>query len=273
MLLAALAVLALAGCGTATTSAGGRSTDRIEGHWIFVSGESADGPIFALPGHAITLELDVNGNEGAVGGQGACNDYGVDVSYDDGRIEVGEMTSTLMGCLPEALVDLDVAYAEALSAVEHAERGDDSLVLTGSETVLRFEPLPPVEISKIVGVRWVLEGVVAGDVLAPESTVSSPVGDPAFLEISADGILSGSLGCRTFEGDWLDVHGRIVTTRLATGRSREGKGCALGSDGPTPLGTQDGTITTVLSSFVPTVDGDRLLLQGKFGQGLVYRRA
>ncbi len=273
MLLAAASVLALAGCGTSTGDAGGLSTDRIEGHWVFVSGDSADGPISAMPGHAITLEMDVNGNEGAVGGQGACNNYGVEVAYNGGRIDVGEMTSTLRDCLPEGLVDLDVAYAEALAGVDHAERSDDSLVLTGPQTVLRFAPLPPVKVSEIIGVPWVLDGVVEGDVLAAESPVSSPVGDPAVLEISEDGTLSGSLGCRTFEGDWLDVYGRLVTTRLTTGRSPEGKGCALGNDGPTPLGTQDAAITNVLSSFVPTVDGDRLLLQGKFGQGLVYRRA
>lgn len=105
---------------------------------------------------------------------------------------------------------------------------------------------------------WTLETLVDGDV------AMAPMGEPATLELRADGTFSGSTGCRPFDGQWVERGEQLLATTFAMGDVA----C------PAELSDQDGHVVTVIGDgFVPTIDGDRLTLTDAGGLGLVYRAA
>ena len=135
-------------------------------------------------------------------------------------------------------------------------RDGDELVARGDGVELRFAGLPPPPTADLVGTTWVLETVLVGDVAA------SPVGEPATLELNEDGTFTGSTGCRTFSGDWIEQGDQIQAPSLAMDDTT----C------PAELSDQDDHVVSVIGDgFIPTIDGDLLTLMDPGGIGLVYR--
>ena len=245
-----LVVLLLAGC--AGTPAGGTTTDQVVGEWELVSGTAA-GAVLPKPSRAsATLLLDGT----RAGGRSFCNHYGTRYSLDGDTIRFEGLGGTEMACAP-AVMTAERAYLSALSAVDTVTMDGEDLLLTGDDVELRFEPVPPVPTSVLVGTEWVLETVLDGDV------ASSTLGEPATLHLAEDGTMSGSTGCRTLTGTW---EARGGTVQLPN----------LGAEGECPddLWTQDGHVIAVLGDgFRAAVVEDRLTLSDPDGLGLVYRAA
>ena len=78
---------------------------------------------------------------GQVSGIAACNRYFGPVSIRGGRISFGNLAATRMMC-PDAMMDQEQRFLEALSRAKRLELSDDGLILLvyadGAEPVLEF---------------------------------------------------------------------------------------------------------------------------------------
>lgn len=225
------------------------------GDWVLDSGSVDGAAIPVLDDYPITFSVD--GTE--VGGTSACNGYFARLELADGQLHLGELGSTAMLCGggPDGeVMRSEVAFMQALERVRAAQGEADRMTLSGPGVELVFSRQPPIPIADIVGVDWLLESVIDGDV------VSAAIGEPATLRLQAVRTFHGSTGCRTFEGTWIEAAGRLVATQAE-----------MAGECPDGLGGQDGKVTEWFDGALPTIEGDRLTLTMKGGTGLVYRRA
>lgn len=248
--LAMLAVV-LAACGSQSPSPTNDAPPDVDGSWVLTSGRGPAGVVPLVDAHQVTLTIE--GTQ--VGGVAACNHYGARFTIRGGRLAVEELSSTAIGC-DAPIAASEAAYLEALQVVSRAEREGETLILSGPDVELRFAALAEPPTADLVDTIWVLETVVVGNVAA------APLGDRATLELRADGTFSGSTGCRTFDGEWLEKGEQIVATSMST----TDLAC------PPELVDQDSHVVAVIGDgFVPTVEGTVLTLNDPAGIGLVYR--
>jgi heat shock protein HslJ len=237
-------LLTIAACGEGEVTPDVSSWPRPDGDWELVAG------VATVDGYPITMS--VNGTE--ILGRAACNSYGGTIKVNGSAISVGEMGSTAMGCEP-AVMAAEAAFLTVLGLAESFEYAEDGLVLSSPQGDLVFREAIPAPTAELVDTTWVLETLIEGE------TASSAGGDPAALLLAADGALSGTTGCRTLTGRWLENGGVIVVPELA-------------ADGECPddLWKQDSLVVTVVGDeFRAAVDGDKLTLTSMGGDGLVYR--
>jgi len=246
---AAVAVLTVTACGEEGPGASVRHD--WDGAWVLTSGTHGDDPLTLVASHPVTLVLA--GDE--VGGIAACNHYGGTVTHSDDAIAFSAMSMTEMACSPESAMTLEAAFIAALADVDTATLDGDALVLSGEATTLTFEFQPPPPTADLVGTTWVLESLITGD------AASSVAGQPTLL-LRADGSVSGSTGCRTFRGTWVESGAQLDFVEFTMGD--ETCGSAL-----TP---QDSHVVVVLGDgFTAAVDGPTLTASDPDGNGLVYR--
>ena len=257
-----LGAFALAGAmlvaGSACSGAGGPSqgAGRLAGGWQLASGADAQGPI--EPGDAFVTLIVVGES---AGGRAACNTYGVEIDGTVDDLTIGAATMTEMACLEDGLMELETRYIEALTAVTSAEPGSSSLVLRGAGVELSFEPIPEVPTASLTDTEWLLTTLLTGE--GDDGTASSVVGEPTLL-LTSDGRITGSAGCRGFEGRY-DAHfGEITAAELSV----------EAADCPTEFVDQENHILGTLGGFRATVEGDQLTLRSTVGStGLVYTAA
>lgn len=231
----------------------GASDGPIVGDWVLTGGsiDGAGAPV--LDDHRITLTI--TGRQ--IGGSAACNSYGGAIEAGADGLRLENLMQTDMAC-EEPAMSAESAYLAALARVRALVREGDELVARGEGVELRFAALPPPPTAELVGTQWVLDTVLVGDVAA------GPMGEPATLELSADGTFSGSTGCRSFSGSWIERGDQIQ----APSWGMDGTEC------PPELSPQDSHVVSVIGDgFIPTVDGDLLTLMDPGGIGLVYRAA
>lgn len=190
---------------------------------------------------------------GQLTGSDGCNQYSGPFKTDRQDIDVGQLTSTLVGCEPRLAAQAQ-AFNEALTGASTwrlTEAG--TLELRGHGDVIA-EPLvdapPPSDavVSDLAGTTWVLQELGGAMLVDVEPSVA----------FGGDGTVSGSTGCNTFNGTYeLDgaavTFGPLATTKRAcadptmfvesaflaamagvTGWSLDGAG-NLTLDGPRPL--------------------------------------
>lgn len=244
----ALLVLVVSACGSEPPLA---QPIELSGSWQLTSGTHDGATLEPIATHPVTIEFA----GGRVGGTAACNGYGGVFDTSAGVLAIGELAITEMACDPPESMELEQAFITALLAVNEATIEGTILTLSGPETTLEFEELPPVPTADLSGTVWVLDGLVSGD------SVSSVSGDRATLELFSDGSLLGSTGCRTLTGTYVESAGSIETPTLA-------------ADGECPddLFDQDSQVISVLEGpFQIQVDGQSLTLTRSGGEGLMYR--
>lgn len=252
-------VLVAAACGGGADVSGDATADdggAPVGSWELVEGRGPGGDIPILAGHAITLRFDDDG----IGGTAACNQYFGVATIDGDSITVTGVGQTEMGCMPQAVMDAERAYLDALVQVTTLERSGERLVLAGPDTELTYERLAPPPTADLIGTRWELDGLILG--AGPDGAVSSVDGD-GYLVLGEDGTLEGSTGCRRLTGRWIEEGDTIRMTALTADGD-----CTL------ELRDQDGQVVEVLERFRAEVDGQRLTLTSRDGSaGLAYRAA
>jgi heat shock protein HslJ len=252
--LLATVVLVLAACGSPAVSATpSASTDADPtGAWQLASATVDGQPLELLDDHPITAVIDAS----TIGGRSACNEYGGRIEIAGDGIAIGQLGGTDMACGPDEVMALEADYLAALGRVRAIEVVGGQLALRGEAVDLRFDLLPEPPVADLVDTTWVLETMFVGDVASP------PGGDPATLELRSDGTFSGSTGCRTFTGRWIEAGAQIQAPELRMGDM----------DCPAELSEQDSHVVSVLGDgFVPSIEGDLLTLLDPGGVGLVYR--
>lgn len=249
-----LLLLVLAACGSPAASAlPSASTDADpSGAWQLATATVDGQGLQLLDDHPITAVIEAS----TIGGRSACNEYfgRFEVAGEGSRID--GLGGTDMACGPDEVMALEQAYLAALGRVRTVELIGGQLALRGDALDLRFDRLPEPPVAELVDTTWVLETVFVGDVASP------PGGEPATLELLADGSFSGSTGCRTFTGRWIEFGAQVQAPELRMGEI----------DCPAELAGQDSHVVSVIGDgFVPTIEGDLLTLVDPGGVGLVYR--
>ena len=246
----ALLVVLVAGCSAADPGPTGGGDP--QGSWVLVSGRTDAGDLPLVEDHPITLTIDGS----SIGGTAACNGYGGRLEATGGGVAIRDLAWTAMACIPDGVMAAEAAYTQALPAVRAIRREGAQLVLEGAGLELRFDPLPEPPTAELVDAMWTLDTLLQGDV------ATAPMGEPATLELRADGTFGGTTGCRPFDGEWIENGAQLLATTFAMGDVA----C------PPELAEQDSHVVSVIGDgFVPTVEGDRLTLMDAGGQGLVYR--
>lgn len=240
-------MLLLSGCSLLS----GGTTTSLDGDWLLQAGTNHGVAIPTVAGSRVTFQVDGT----KIGGSAACNSYGGKIEVSGSSIAVSELIQTEMACLDNRLMALESAYLAALPRVTTAERSGNSLLLTGPEVEMRFTLVPPVANANLVGTTWILESLISGE------AVSSTVGERVTLQLSGDGRLAASTGCRDVTGSYSVAGGQMQVTL----DPYDTIGCAA------ELGDQDAHILDVLShGFGVSIDGDRLTLTAG-DKGIGYR--
>ena len=129
-------------------------------------------------------------------------------------------------------------------------------MLSGRDVELRFARLAQPPTAELVDRVWVLETLFVGDIAAPAQ------GERATLELSSDGTFTGSTGCRSFSGQWVEAGNQIDAPIIGMDQLE----C------PADLQEQDSHVVSVVGDgFVPTIDAELLTLTDPGSIGLVYR--
>ena len=98
----------------------------VPSQWSLVSfGEGGtEAPV--IEGSAITLEF---GEEGQAGGSGGCNSYGAKYEVKGNTLAIQEITSTLMACADEPVMQQELQYLGALESASSFEINGDTLTV------------------------------------------------------------------------------------------------------------------------------------------------
>lgn len=250
--LAAIGLFLLTACGSDVPPS--EEAIRVDGSWVLMSGRAAGGDLALIADWPITIRLEGT----TFGGTLACNGYSGRLTVGNGRATVSEVGSSAMSC-GERIDALEAAYFGALRGMDSIGVDGDELVIRGPEIELRFARLEEARVEDLVDTEWVLESLFVGDIAQP------PAGEPATLVLHADGTFTGSTGCRTFSGTWLQDGHRVVTPTM---RMHE-IDCR-----PATLQAQDSHVVSVVGDgFVPSIADGMLTLLDPGSIGLVYRPA
>jgi len=248
----ALIFVLTAACGaTGSASEPPASQGPVEGSWVLAAGtlDGAEMPI--LDDHRMTLVIE--GTQ--VGGSAACNSYGGRVVADAGGLRIEQLSQTDMACEEPAMA-AEAAYLTALTRVRLLVREGQQLLGRGDGVELRFDALQPPPSAELVDTVWVLDTLIVGDVAA------APMGERATLELRSGGTFSGSTGCRSFSGEWMEAGDQIQAPSWGMDQTE----C------PPELSGQDDHVVSVIGDgFIPSIEGNLLTLMDPGGDGLVYR--
>jgi len=137
-----------------------------------------------VPGSRVRLDF----KDGRLGIRAGCNSMGGAYQIADGRLVIGNMASTEMGC-EAALMAQDQWLAAFLGGAAADLAGDTLTLRNGGVTMTLTDrevadPDRPLE-----GTHWVLDGIVAGDAVS-----SVPMGVTAGFTIH-DGQIEVDTGC------------------------------------------------------------------------------
>ena len=203
-----------------------------------------------VPGTRVSL-MFTNGSLSASGG---CNSMGGSYTITGGRLSIGQMMTTEMGCDP-ARMQQDQWLAALLDGATVTLAGDTLTLQKGPVTLTMQDRKVANPDKPITGTRWVLDGIVSG------ATASSvPAGVTASIHI-ADGRIDVDTGCNT-GGGTVDV---TPTTLTLGDLALTKKACQAG-----PAGVE-GAVTAVLRGKITyTIDADTLTLTAG-AAGLTFR--
>ncbi|MCA9971355.1 MAG: META domain-containing protein [Anaerolineales bacterium] len=156
----------------------------------------------------LTADYQLSGSTG-------CNSFFASVTVEDGAWSVGEMGSTLIGCMDDLMAQETAVLAHLQSATGHTLAANQLTIHTPDGDLV-YAPAPD---ASLEDTRWTLSGLVE-----KEAVVSTWVDAEVFLQF-VDGQVSGSAGCNRLSGTYT-VDGRTLTlsplgmTRMACEEER-----------------------------------------------------
>ncbi|MFD4674218.1 META domain-containing protein [Lentzea sp. NPDC058450] len=250
---AALAVLLLtatAACGGAPDSGQGPN---LRGQvYVSSSVQERGEPRPLVEGTSIELRFTDDNRLLASAG---CNQMQGPVTLDDGKISVGELSMTAMGCPNVALNEQDTWLLQLLTTKPEWKLDGTDLVVTGgtAEVVLANEKPATLEGT------WTVDGIVAKD-----STSSIPAGVKATITFK-DGTIAVDTGCNLNGTPYpYELDGKKIKAQLG----------AVTEKGCTPEGEVEQAVLDALLSTETTYSIDRstLTLTGASGAGVTLKK-
>jgi len=161
-----------------------------------------------------------------------------------------------MGCQSD-VQELEQVFLRALGAASAYSVDGGQLQITTPAGVWRFDRLAPVPTVELVGRTGVLDGYIDGESVSNEAGMEA-----AFIELQDGGVLVGATNCRALSGTWIETGSEIVFTEFS-------------ADGECPgdaASDLDSRIITVLGDgFSAEIDGNRLTVMSRGGEGLSFR--
>ncbi len=104
--------------------------------WVLEAGTLDGADIPVLEDHPITLAFDTEA--GTAHGTSACNQYFGAYTLSGNELTFADMGSTMMACMPDEVMDSELAYLEALGLVELFSMEGNQLNLSGVDADLLF---------------------------------------------------------------------------------------------------------------------------------------
>jgi heat shock protein HslJ len=261
-----VAALLTAGCSAPVPAGpgtgGGSGPDPAGTSWVLSSMLDAGGNLTPVPASPqVTLEFRTGGS---LGGSGGCNRYGASYRTIGIRINISQVTSTLMYCVDTAVDDRESAYLGLLGRVRMFRIDGDSLRFFDGDgdELLSFLRAVPASAAPLVGTRWVLESMATGAGGAVSSVVAGTEIDTTFGE---DGSVSGSAGCNSFFAMYTNGGNSLTLGPIGTTK----KYCSA------PAGSmeQEQTFVELLGQTnAYGIKGDQLVLTDTGGNGLLWFR-
>lgn len=151
--------------------------------------------------------------DGLLGIQAGCNQMSGPYSVVDGRIRVGSMASTEMGCDPK-LMDQDAWVGQFVGGATVALDGNVLTLANSGVTMQLTDRVVADPDRPLVGTHWAIDGIVSGDAVS-----SLPAGVVAGLTFTNDRI-DVETGCNTGGGpvtigDTSFTVGPLALTKMA----------------------------------------------------------
>jgi heat shock protein HslJ len=259
---AASLVLLLAGCGGGSEVAQTGSEDAPHGTWLSTSVREA-GPAKALvQGHRFSLQFH---DDGRLSASGDCNTSSGTVRFADGRMTVGDLGTTAMGCPGAGRQERDAWLAAFLAAGPAYTYDGERLDLSTSTAAMALEPREVVEPDRALeGTRWRIDTVTAGPPPGagddPNGSVSAGAvpGAGGALVLTA-GRVRGTVDCVAFEGPAAVTDGAVTFGDLTVDRS----GCRASA-----RTVADPVLAVLAGEVAASVDAAVLHLTHPSGRGL-----
>ena len=209
-----------------------------------------------VPGSQVRLSFE----DGRIGANAGCNSMGGQYAVDGGRLTVGALATTEMGCDP-ALMDQDAWLGGFLDGALVALADDTLTLANGGVTLTLLDREVADPDRPLVGTRWVVDGIVSGDAVS-----SVPVGVVATL-VFTDGNVAVEAGCNSGGGavaiaETTLTFGPIALTEMACG--------------PDAMAVEQAVTSALAGTVAYAIEADTLTLGGAdtgvgTGAGLILR--
>ena len=209
-------------------------------------------PKALVAGTRIRLDFQAD----ALSANAGCNTMGGTYRLDGGRLVVGDLAMTEMGCQPELMAQ-DTWLAGVLGAKPQVVLVGDELTIDAGTAVIVLKDRRVVQPDlAITGPTWTVESLFTGDAVS-----SVPAGAVATLVFHADGTLDVDDGCNTGGAHWapvgtgIEVSDLVLTKKACSGAAAELESAVVGT-------LREGTIAA-------SIEADQLILRaGASGLGL-----
>ena len=256
--------LGLAGCGRGTVSQAGSADPSGNEPWgrTFLSTEVTENgqPRPLVTGTSIPLNFVEDGHR--LGAQAGCNSMGGQADFAGGRLVVGDLATTEMGCDPPRHAQ-DEWLARFLTSRPEWSRKGATLTLDNGTTRIVLQDREVADPDRpLRGTKWVVDTIVDG-----QSASSVPPGAEAFVVFAKSGDeFQGNTGCNGMGGN-SQVHedtskitfSQVISTKMACDDGRMRLERAV-------LATLDGDVAY-------RIEAAFLHLDGPNGHGLRLRAA
>lgn len=253
LLVVGVCLLAAAACGSRAGSGG--VTD-LRGKTFLSTGVSENGlPKQLVAGTQIRLSFNEDGTQ--IGAHAGCNHMGGPARIENGRLVVGDLAMTMMGC-DGGRNEQDSWIAKVLTDGPSVRLSGSELTLSRGTTEIRLLDRTVADPDRpLVGTRWVVDTVIDGAVAG-----STPQGAEASLVINPDGAFRGNSGCNQMGGNATLTpttikFSDVFTTKMA---------CE-----PDRMRLEQAVLAVLRDAVTYRIDADALRLVHPSGAGLVLR--
>jgi heat shock protein HslJ len=237
-------------CRVPAKATGGSAMASLEsGTWRLQELPGAQPSALAQLQRPVTMRFE----SGRLSGFAGCNNFSGSYTLAGDQLKIGPVASTQMAC-PEPGSSIETTFHKALSGtLRYAVDGDHMTATTATGGTLRFERVPPPQLS---GVNWKVTSFNNN-----RHAVVGVLGESSITMSFKDGLVAGSAGCNRFHGTYSTDGSKLTVGPLATTR----RACEE------PLMTQEREFLAALASAVTwSIDGNVLDMHRADGERAIW---